>query len=267
MGFQMTRARRSVPARSVNDPTAKGKGPPIDRLFDESNAAKIKSRTEVVHEALRQAILEQRLKPGSRLPEDQIGATFGTSRTIAREALGRLAVEGIVELKHNRGAFVANPSPDEGRHTFFVRRGLERLVTDSLAGKLKNKDLARLRAVMARERSATRGDPKEAIRLAGEFHTTLACMTGNTVLARFVSEVVCRCSLVLAMYAMPHSAEGGVAEHEAIVHALVSGSAAKAGKLMDDHLTAVADRAFSDTPVIRDDLRGVLAPFAARLND
>jgi DNA-binding FadR family transcriptional regulator len=69
------------------------------------------------------------------------------------------------------------------------------------------------------------------------------------------------------MYAMPHSAEGGVAEHEAIVHALVSGSATKAGKLMDDHLTAVADRAFSDTPVIRDDLRGVLAPFAARLND
>jgi DNA-binding GntR family transcriptional regulator len=244
---------------------ARGTDLRIDKLFEESNAAKVKSRTESVHEALRQAILEQRLKPGARLPEDQIGATFGTSRTIAREALGRLAVEGIVELKPNRGAFVANPSPDEGRHTFFVRRGLERLVVDSLAGKLKSKEMATLRDVMARERRATRGDPKEAIRLAGEFHTTLACMTGNAVLARFVTEVVCRCSLVLAMYAMPHSAEGGVAEHEAIVNALVEGPAAKAGKLMDDHLSAVADRAFSDTSVIPDDLRGVLAPFAARL--
>ncbi len=53
--------------------------------------------------------------------------------------------------------------------------------------------------------------------------------------------------------------------HEAIVNALVDGPAAKAGKLMDDHLSAVADRAFSDTSVIPDDLRGVLAPFAARL--
>ncbi|MGL5010262.1 MAG: GntR family transcriptional regulator, partial [Paracoccaceae bacterium] len=91
------------------------------------------TRTEKVHTKLRQAILEQRLKPGTRLPEDSIGEGFGTSRTIAREALGRLAMEGLVDLVPNRGAFVANPSLDEGRDIFLVRKGLERLVMLQLA--------------------------------------------------------------------------------------------------------------------------------------
>ena len=72
--------------------------------------ARTPTRTEKVQLALRRAILEQRLTPGTRLPEDAIGEAFGASRTIAREALGRLATEGLVELIPNRGAFVANPS-------------------------------------------------------------------------------------------------------------------------------------------------------------
>jgi DNA-binding GntR family transcriptional regulator len=55
-----------------------------------------RSRTEAVHEALWQVIIEQQLQPSARLPEDAVGDAFGTSRTIAREALGRLAVEGLV---------------------------------------------------------------------------------------------------------------------------------------------------------------------------
>jgi DNA-binding GntR family transcriptional regulator len=263
----MTTITRAKPKRSVNDPTGKGKGPPLDHLFDQASLERSKSRTEEVHEALRQAIIEQRLKPGAKLPEDQIGEAFGTSRTIAREALGRLGVEGLVELKQNRGAFVANPTLEEGRHAFYVRRGLERLVTDSLAGRLKDKEIAYLRTLLAREREAFDRDPKEAIRLAGEFHITLARLTGNGVLTRYVNEVVCRCSLILAMYARPHSADSGVSEHEAIVDALAQGSASKAGQLMDDHVAAVADRALLQQRAERDDLRGILAPYAARLKD
>jgi len=257
---------RAKPTRSANDPTAKGKGPPLDRLFDIFAVEKPRSRTEAVHEALRQAIIEQRLKPGSKLPEDQIGDAFGTSRTIAREALGRLAVEGLIELKQNRGAYVANPSLNEGQHAFIVRRGLERLVTDSLAGRLTDKQVAHLREYVERERVADR-DTKEAIRLAGEFHITLARMTGNGVLARYVNEVVCRCSLILAMYGRPHSAGGGVTEHHAIVEALAEGSAARAAQLMDDHVAAVADRALLQDVAERNDLRGLLAPYAARLKE
>jgi DNA-binding GntR family transcriptional regulator len=262
----MTRLVRSRPRRSANDPTTKGKGPPIDRLFD-AVAEKTKTRTEAVHGALRQAIIEQRLKPGTKLTEEAIGDAFGSSRTIAREALGRLAVEGIVELKLNRGAFVANPSLEEGEHISFVRRGLERLVTESLSGRLRSKEIGVLRDFVAREQAAAHRDSKEAIRLAGEFHIVLARMTGNGVLFRYVNEVVCRCSLILAMYARPHSAEGGASEHGAIIEALARGEGRRASQLMDDHIAAVARRAFLSEEAPRDDLRGLLAPYAARLRD
>jgi DNA-binding GntR family transcriptional regulator len=139
-------------------------------------------------------------------------------------------------------------------------------VTDALASSLNDNEIAYLRDFVARERSATERDPKEAIRLAGEFHITIARMTGNQVLIRYVNEIVCRCSLILAMYARPHSVECGVSEHEAIVAALAEGSASRAGQLMDDHIAAVADRAL--LPALRaerGDLRSLLAPYAARL--
>lgn len=244
-------------SRSVNDPTAKGKGPPGGE-----HAAV--SRTEAVHEALRQAIIEQRLQPGAKLPEDAIGDAFGASRTIAREALGRLAVEGLVELKQNRGAFVANPTLDEGRDVFVVRRGLERIVTECLAGKLKPAEIEALREHVAREQEVSGHNEVESIRLAGEFHLLLARLTGNHVLVRYVTEVVSRCSLILAMYGRPHSSDCGVNEHVEIVDALAAGDASRAAALMDHHVAAVASRALLQEKAERD-IRDVLAPYAARI--
>ncbi len=220
------------------------------------------TRTERVHQALRRAIIEQKLVPGARLPEDAIGESFGTSRTIAREALGRLAVEGLVDLKPNRGAFVAHPSLEEGRGTFAVRRGLERVMIESLAGKLTPAHVAKLQDLVAREAAAAHAGEPEAIRLAGEFHLKLAEMTENPLLIRYITETVSRCSLVLAMYGRPHSADCGVREHADIVAALIAGENAKAADLMDRHLADVAGRALL-TENVPQDIRTVLAAYAA----
>ena len=216
----------------------------------------------MLHEALRRAIIEQNLLPGARLPEDAIGESFGTSRTIAREALGRLAVEGLVELRPNRGAFVANPSPEEGREVFVVRNGLERTVIQHLAGRLSTSDEARLRAMVRQEQAASGHDEVLSVRLAGEFHLALAAMTGNQLLLRYVTEVVSRCSLILAMYSRPHSSDCAVTEHADIVDALAAGDAGTAVDLMQRHLDAVSGRALPAARPERD-LREVLAPYAA----
>jgi DNA-binding GntR family transcriptional regulator len=86
------------------------------------------NRARLIYRALRLAIIEQALEPGAKLPEDAIGERFGASRTIVRSALGRLAAEGLVELRRNRGAAVATPAWEDARDTFDVRLGLERLV-------------------------------------------------------------------------------------------------------------------------------------------
>ncbi|WP_346910307.1 GntR family transcriptional regulator, partial [uncultured Roseibium sp.] len=54
--------------------------------------------------------MEQDLKPGAKLPEDEIGAPFGISRTIVRQALARLQSDGLVEAGRKRTATVARPS-------------------------------------------------------------------------------------------------------------------------------------------------------------
>lgn len=224
-----------------------------------------RTRTEKVHHALRSAIIEQRLAPGSRLPEDAIGESFGTSRTIAREALGRLAVEGLVELIPNRGAFVANPSLEEGRGIFAVRRALERAMVLELAGKIDAAAATRLRGMVAHEAALAARNDAEAIRLAGEFHLTLAQMTGNPLLLRYVTETVSRCSLVLAMYGRPHSADCGAREHSAIVEALISGDGALAADLMDSHVAEVASRALLSARVEKD-IREVLTAYAREMD-
>lgn len=220
------------------------------------------TRTERVHQALRRAIIEQKLAPGARLPEDAIGESFGTSRTIAREALGRLAVEGLVDLKPNRGAFVAHPSLEEGHGTFAVRRGLERVMIESLAGKLTPAQVVELQDLVRREAEAAHAGEAEAIRLAGEFHLKLAQMTANPLLIRYITETVSRCSLVLAMYGRPHSADCGVREHAEIISALIAGDGARAADLMDRHLAEVAGRAFLRESGPQD-IRAVLAAYAS----
>ena len=237
----------------------------VERADGIANRSSPASRTAAVQEALRQAIIEQRLKAGARLPEDAIGDAFGTSRTIAREALGRLAVEGLVDLRPNKGAFVANPSLEEGHDIFVVRRGLETTVTAALAGKLSPDQVKTLHAFIEDEhKAAHHNDEAESIRLAGEFHLLLARMTGNVLLIRYTTEVVSRCSLILAMYGRPHSADCGVDEHREIVTALEKGDAAEAGKLMDTHLAAVAGRALLQAKP-NGDIRDLLAPYAAKI--
>ena len=92
-----------------------------------------KSRTgtqdEIVYAHIFDAILEQRLAPGTKLSEEALGEIFGVSRTIIRRALSRLAHEQVVLLRPNRGAVVASPIIDEARQILFARRTVERAIT------------------------------------------------------------------------------------------------------------------------------------------
>jgi DNA-binding GntR family transcriptional regulator len=223
------------------------------------------SRTGLVHSALRLAIIEQQLAPGARLPEDAIGESFGTSRTIAREALGRLAVEGLVDLIPNRGAFVAKPTLDEGRDIFAVRKTLERLVVIHLATNLTPATRQSLQDMAANTDLPGAASDNQAILAAGDFHLDLVALTGNALLIRYVTEVVSRCSLVLAMYGRPHSADCAASEHRQLIEAILAADATKAAALMEDHLDMVAGRALMIRAEPKD-VRAVLSDYAGKLD-
>lgn len=214
--------------------------------------------------ALRRAILEQALTPGTKLPEDALGERFGASRTIARHALGQLAAEGLVELQRNRGATVARPSWEDARDLFDVRIGLEKIVAARLAGRLSKGRLAALRDHVREEEAASGKSDAIAIRLATEFHLLMAEMTESQVLIRYVRELCLRCGLTLALHGRPHSSECAVNEHLEIIEALQSGDVETTSRLMEGHLESVADRALIE-PSERavPDLMEILAPYSA----
>jgi DNA-binding GntR family transcriptional regulator len=199
--------------------------------------------TQQIADALRRAIIEQGIGPGTRLPEDTIGERFGVSRTVVRSALTELVAEGLVERRRNRGAIVAEPSWNEARDTFDVRIAVEEIVVKRLAGTLTEDQVAELRAHVSREEKAANKDEVHSIRLAGEFHTMLAQLTGSEVLTKHMRELVSRCCLVLAVFARPHSSECGVSEHRALIDLLVAGDGERAAAAMHNHLGDVAERA------------------------
>lgn len=80
---------------------------------------------------LRDLIVEGRLTPGARIPEKELCAEFGVSRTPLREALKVLAAEGLVELLPNRGARVRCFTEEDLRNVFEILAALE-----SAAGRL-----------------------------------------------------------------------------------------------------------------------------------
>lgn len=216
-----------------------------------------------VYRLLRRAIIEQALLPGARLPEDAIGEQFGVSRTLVRQSLGRLEAEGLVETRRNRGAFVAEPSLEEAKQIFEVRHVLERDVIDRLIRRISVIGLDSLETHVVQEERVRGKNGPVSIRLAGEFHILLAELSGNAVLARYVSELVSRCSLILAMYRRRHSTDCAVDEHRQIIRALRERDPDAAKKIMDDHLGAVAGRAELEAP--GEDLESVLARYGREM--
>lgn len=219
-------------------------------------------RAQAVHRALKKAILDQALSPGSKLPEDSIGERLGVSRTLVREALVRLSEEGLVELRPNRGAVVARPSLEEGHNLFITRLALERLVVETLSGRLSAQQEMDLLEHIAAEEAARGNDQARSIRLAGEFHTLLASMTGNAIVVRYINELVARSSLILALYGRPHSSECAVSEHREILSALKAGKTETAVELMLHHLETITTRALLPRGQ-EGDIRDALARYAA----
>ena len=205
-------------------------------------AAPVAAADEGVYSAIHEAILDHRLPPGTKLKEIPLGELFGVTRSVVRKALARLAHERVVELRANRGAIVASPSVEESRNLFAARLVIESATVSSLARSITKAQARELRSLLQEENAAyQRGEVRSGLRLSRDFHTVIARMAGNTVLAEFLEQLVARTPLVLLAY-RGRTQHAGCAndEHEAITDAIVAGQADKAVSLLKTHLESLA---------------------------
>lgn len=215
---------------------------------------------ESIAEHVLDAIAEHRLKAGTKLGEQALSDIFSCSRTHVRRALLTLAAQKVVELKPNRGAFVATPTPKEAQNVFQARRALEKTIVRNAASLASKRDIARLKRHVQEEAEARASEERSrAIRLSGEFHLILAEIGQNDVLQKFLKELVLRSSLIIGLYANSAgpACEGG--DHQELVDAIAAGDPTKAADLIDAHLRQIEealDFARDEEPV---DLRSILA--------
>lgn len=192
-----------------------------------------------VYAAIYAAVIDHRLAPGSRLREEELAQAFGVSRTLVRQALHRLAQDGVITLRPNRGAQVPEPTRRDGEHVFDARRVVECEVVRRLAGRLGAEQLAELRQIAEAEAHATRAQNKqEAIRLSGAFHLRLTQMSGNPIFVRLLEELLPTTSLLMALYKAPGEPMCVAHSHLHLLGALSSGGARAAAE-MRRHLNEI----------------------------
>ncbi len=189
-----------------------------------------------VKDALAQAILSGRLRPGERIIEERLAAEFGVSRNPVREAIRALAAEGLVEVSARRGASVASLSEQEARETVEVRALLEGHNARLAARRREAETLRIIQGVLERGTAAvTAGRFGELPELNREFHRALAAAGQNRVLGDVLERLRARTAMLFAPED-PARQERFWREHAGILQAILEGDEEAAAQRATEHV-------------------------------
>lgn len=199
---------------------------------------------EAVYRKLLHMIFSKQLRPGQRLPEVLLAEQLEVSRTPVREALRRLANEGLVVLMPNVGASVVTPTRAEMLDTYEVRNVLECLAVRKAAGRVGAVQLARLEEKIEEETEVFALRDLEAyIEINNSFHRIIAEASGNLVLADSIENYLARTFVYMVFFEsfFDFDTNPSLEEHRAILAALRAHDAEKAVRLMDRHIGQAAE--------------------------
>ncbi len=207
----------------------------------------VQSVADQVYTVLRERIAKGEIERGSRLHQEDLAKEFGVSRTPVREALRRLAAEGLVDLFANRGARVATATDEQLRSSYETRLVVEPGAARVAATLRLERPLAAMRAAMRAEEKAGRSSVKH-FRSNRAFHLALVEGTGNPQLVQFMEQVWIG-RIGAALYEVRLDADGLSADHDAhrsIAEAIEAGEGERAERLTRGHLERAMELLFAD---------------------
>ncbi|MDR3592704.1 MAG: GntR family transcriptional regulator [Negativicutes bacterium] len=145
---------------------------------------------EVVSEALREAIINQTLKPGERLMEIQLAEELGVSRTPIREAIRRLELEGFLVMVPRRGTYVADLSLKDINEVFEIRTALDVLAAGLAAERITEEELEQMERLLVQiGECIEHGDAEAIVDADGQFHDILYRASRNDRLVGIISNL------------------------------------------------------------------------------
>ncbi|MDO6415792.1 FadR/GntR family transcriptional regulator [Sphingomonas sp. BIUV-7] len=215
------------------------------------------SLSDSLFRKLQSRITSGEMAPGSRFPtQKDIAATENVSRTVVREAVARLASQGLTTSRQGSGVFVAETAPyrafqvtrDEMSELTDVIKLLEmRLAVETemaslAAARRTTADIGDIRDAL-RQMEAVSDDPEAAARADSAFHLAIARATQNDYFVRLVDFLGVRLVPPRNLYLRDQSEEAHASyaakvrgEHDALVDAIVRMDSAKAREAARHHM-------------------------------
>lgn len=196
------------------------------------------SLSDQVYASLKHLILSGVLKGGERIPEEQLAAQFGVSRTPIREALKRLAEYGLVTIKPRSYVVVVEISKAEALDIGRVRLSLETLAFELLAERADQRVFGELERVAGEcQYAVSIGERAKAFELDSLFHQKVMEMTGNLTLADTYARLDARIHLLRLRQSL------GTAEllpymlhHLQLIHLVRAGATDQAKAILAAHI-------------------------------
>ena len=212
-------------------------------------SARLEVLVQTTYDAIKTAILGNRLRPGAKLTHRVLAETFGVSRTPVRESLERLYQEGYVTRIANRGYYVAEIEHGEVIELYQTREALEVFALDLILKRGLNsrngaaiaeiETINRRYGVLCRQELLSR----ERLQVDREFHLALARWAGNVFLCRSLNAIFDRLMLKRRVEGF-HGRHGSEphADHLKLLAAIVAGDKRGARQVLRAHIQGASTR-------------------------
>jgi GntR family transcriptional regulator, rspAB operon transcriptional repressor len=191
-----------------------------------------------VYEVLRGMILCVELQPGESINERRLSAWLKVSRTPIREAIKRLADDGLISITPHVGTAVSRIKAGRIAELFLIRTNLEVMIARTAAERFDRKAERLLRALIDKQQ-ATLAEPNyvQHIAVDNDFHRAVAESAGLTVTWEILRQVMGEITRLRHLsIRVPGRLQQPIDEHLEIVEALKNKSAADAERAMRTHL-------------------------------
>lgn len=201
------------------------------------------AQAEIAYDGVRQLVREGVLRPGEVFTEGAVANQLGIGRTPCREAVSRLAHEGLLQRLPKRGVLVCALQADDVRDLYAVRQALEVLCVEQVAETITDAGVEQLQKVLDGAREAVRSGISWREYRAHDlrFHDLLWALSGNRRardLLRSLHDAVILDPLFERYADMPNQQQVSLAEHTRIVDALAEGDRQGAIESVHDHCDA-----------------------------
>ena len=205
------------------------------------------SKNREIYEMIKNLIVNQKIRPGMQLKENDLAEKFGTSRTPIRQAFKYLEEDGLVENISNKGTFVVDPSIADISYAYELRVTLEKMLAEEIIDKVTTEDIQILEHYVAQEPDFyEKNEVLKYLENNKKFHLKIAKISDNRYLVEAIEEILNAIDIHLIFYDDFNSNDlnniQSITDHELIIQALKEKKLPELKRIMLKHIENTCEK-------------------------